>query len=81
MLVEGITDPIRIQWALDSPLDRTEADNASADVKAALSGPQRHNMPRTGFLTRSSALAQSKDPNMQLSMQDRSKLQPSQLVP
>ena len=38
ILVEGITDPIRVQWALESPLDKTEADVASADVKAALAG-------------------------------------------
>ena len=41
VLVEGITDPIRIQWALESPLDKTEAEVATADVKAALAGPQQ----------------------------------------
>ena len=54
VLVDGITDPIRIQWALESPLDKTEADVASADVKAALAGPQRFMQPKAGFLTRSS---------------------------
>ena len=39
VLVEDITDPIRIQWALESPLDKTEADVASADIKASLAGP------------------------------------------
>mmetsp|Transcript_23034 Transcript_23034/g.30624 ORF Transcript_23034/g.30624 Transcript_23034/m.30624 type:complete len:96 (+) Transcript_23034:926-1213(+) len=42
VLVEGITDPIRIQWALESPLDKTEAEAASSDVRAALAGPMRH---------------------------------------
>jgi len=28
ILVEGVTDPIRLQWALDSPLDKTEAERA-----------------------------------------------------
>ena len=28
VLVKGIRDPIRIQWALDSPLDKTEAEKA-----------------------------------------------------
>lgn len=40
VLVQGITDPIRVQWALESPLDKTEADVAASDVKAALAGPQ-----------------------------------------
>ena len=83
VLVQGITDPIRVQWALESPLDKTEVDVAQADVKAALAGPQqmRHVQPRAGFLTRSSAQAKGKDPHMQISLENRTKLDPKQLVP
>lgn len=68
VLVEGITDPIRVQWALESPLDKTEADVAGADVKAAIAGPQRHAQPRAGFLTRSSQQAKAQDPHMKMSV-------------
>ena len=73
VLVEGITDPIRIQWALESPLDKTEAEVASADVKSALAGPAGHQLmrqaqPRAGFLTRTSLQAKVVDPHMQLSL-------------
>ena len=81
VLVEDITDPIRIQWALESPLDKTDADVASADIKAALAGPQRFAQPRAGFLSRSSNMPNTNDPHMQMSVQDRLKLAPTQLVP
>ena len=43
ILVEGVTDPIRIQWALDSPLDKTEAERAQAEVTQALQGHMSFN--------------------------------------
>lgn len=43
VLVEGVTDPIRIQWALESPFDKTKAEQAGSDVKHATQGHQSYN--------------------------------------
>lgn len=41
ILVADIKDPIRIQWALDSPLDKSESANASNDIKSSLMGARQ----------------------------------------
>ena len=43
VLVEGVTDPIRIQWALESPFDKSKSEIAGADVKFATQGHQSYN--------------------------------------
>jgi len=42
VLVEGVTDPIRIQWALESPFDKSEAKKAEDEVQQALKGHQSY---------------------------------------
>lgn len=37
VLVEGVTEPIRIQWAIyDNPFDKSESEIAQRDVKQKL---------------------------------------------
>ena len=37
VLVEGVTEPLRIQWAVnDNPFDKSEAQIAKSDVKQAI---------------------------------------------
>ena len=83
VLAEGSTEPIAIKWAIDSPFDKSEAMRAQQEVAEQ----QEQMTTRVSMVSKNKKAhyllpqKNEQDPHMLLSMEERMKLKPEELVP
>lgn len=86
VLFEGQHEPIAIKWAIDSPFDKSEAMRAQQEVQQLLQDknilkPLRTTKKQKATFLQTQPDPSESDPHLGLTMGQKLKMDPSQLVP